>query len=182
MEVLESMLQHHESWDPVAEKKFVDSVFGVAKKSTSKPTKTHEVSRVRKSLSNKRRCVDFYNLTGLLDYYEETHFILSDDLNEYHNTIRTHLRTNNYQEGDILFLGSVHKEQQELSGFGMVIKTKGSKNFKLGEHPEILLSSKKSYYCQAVEAMNALWNDMFGCDVISDETISTLSVNDMYDD
>ncbi len=90
--------------------------------------------------------MDFYDLSSMLDYYDEKLFIHEDDRKEHYNTILTHIRMNNYQEGDILFLGSIHEGQQELDGFAMVIKMKGSKHFKIGETPEILLSSKKMYY------------------------------------
>ncbi len=48
------MLAHHEylqTLDPEKEQEFIEKIFGVMKKTTSKPTKTHEVSRVRSFLS-----------------------------------------------------------------------------------------------------------------------------------
>ena len=78
MDVLEKMLVHHNTVTSEEYQKeqadFIKQVFGVAKPSTSKPVKTHEVTRAKRTC-NKRRYVDFYNLTGLLDYYEETRVI-----------------------------------------------------------------------------------------------------------
>ena len=180
-EVLEKMLARHDAWDPKAEAEFLEKIFGVAKKTTSsRPVKVHEVSRVKKAAA-KRRHVEFYNLTGLLDYYEEEHLIGKDDINEHHDIVREHLKKNSYQEGDILFLGSVF-EEQEKNGFATVIKAKGARSFKIGIHPEDLLVSKKVYYSQAVEAMNSFWNETFGYDIISEKFINELTVNDMYDD
>jgi hypothetical protein len=88
---------------------------------------------------------------------------------------------NNFQENDILFIGSVHEERQDVEGFAVVTKSRGQRGFKIGKHPDDLLNGKKMYYCQAVEAMNAVWNDLFGEDVISVETIGELAVNDMYE-
>lgn len=89
--------------------------------------------------------------------------------------------TNNYQENDIIFIGSVHENRQEVEGFALVTKNRTQRGFRVAKHPEDLLNGKKMYYGQAVEAMNALWNDMFGDDVISVETIGDLAVNDMYE-
>ena len=106
---------------------------------------------------------------------------MQDDIEHYYGLIKDHLKINNYQENDILFIGSIHEDQQDVEGFAIVTKSRGQRGFKLAKHPEDLLNGKKMYYCQAVEAMNALWNDMFGDDVISVETIGELAVNDMYE-
>jgi len=176
-EVLEKMLARHDAWDPEKEAAFIEEVFGVMKKSTTKAVKTHEVARPKKTSSSKRRYADFYDLTGLLDYYDEMHTIQKDDLKEYYTAILMHIKANSYQEGDILFIGSVHDEQ-ERDGFATVIK---GKKFKVGD-PEELFNNKKMYYSQAIEAMNTLWNGTFGYDVVSEEVINRLTVDDMYDD
>lgn len=180
MEVLEQMLVNHHNIDHEKDQEFIKKVFGVAKPSASKPTKIHEVTRAKRT-QNKRRYVDFYNLTGLLDYYEDTRVIDKDDLVHHYSVISNHLRQNNFQENDIIFIGSVHEERQWCEGFALVTKHKGASGFRLGKTPDDLLNGKKMYYCQAVEAMNVFWNEMFGEDVISQETICDLSVNDMYD-
>jgi len=181
-EVLEKMLARHDAWDPEKEAEFLEKIFGVAKKTTSsRPVKMHEVTRVKKTGAAKRRQADFYDLTGLLDYYEEEHMIGKDDINEHHDIVREHLKKNSYQEGDILFLGSVF-EEQEKNGFATVIKAKGARSFKIGIHPEDLLNNKKMYYSQAIEAMNTLWGELAGYDIISEKFINTLSINDMYDE
>lgn len=78
MSVLESMVERNTlvTSDQYQKEQadFVKEVFGVMKPSSSKPTKVHEVTRAKRTVS-KRRYVDFYNLTSLLDYYEETHVI-----------------------------------------------------------------------------------------------------------
>jgi hypothetical protein len=78
MNVLENMLEHHHRVTSEQYQKeqadFIKEVFGVAKPSSSKPVKTHEVTRAKRTC-NKRRYVDFYNLTSLLDYYDETKVI-----------------------------------------------------------------------------------------------------------
>jgi hypothetical protein len=185
MEVLERMLQRHnlvtsEKYQK-EDSEFIENVFGVFKP-TAKPklTRIHEVTRVKRT-SNKRRYVDFYNLSGLLDYYEENLCIDKDDLARHYEIIKEHLQVNNYQENDIIFIGSANQDRQEVQGFALVTKNRKNRSFKIAQHPDDLFNGKKMYYGQAVEAMNELWNRLFGEDVISTETISDLAVNDMYE-
>ena len=178
MEVLERMLAHHDMVEAnrKEDQEFIDRIFGIAKKSTTKHVKTHTVSRPT-HVSSKCRNVEFYDLTGLLDDYDETHIIEDDDVQAYHEKVRSHIK--GYHEGDILFLGST-KEDQE-GGFALVTKARSSKNFKLVEHPDDLFNGKKLFYSSAVEAMNQLWNQLFDCDIITDDAIKGLMTDDKWD-
>ncbi len=49
-------------------------------------------------------------------------------------------------------------------------------------HNKRVAVSDRSSAGPAVEAMNTMWSEKFGYDLISERTIKNLTLNDMYDD
>ena len=177
------MIQHQEevdNRDMEKEQEFIKGIFGESK-GNSKPklTRVREVA-LPSRVQNKRRVVDFHDFTDLVDYYEITHYLEADDIEMYHHNITERLKSQRYQENDIIFIGSVHEGEQEKNGFAVLVKKRGKMVFEIAEQPDMLMT-KRMYYVRAVESINDFWSHTFGDKLINDDSINDLIMADKYD-